>query len=99
VRALVARGVPVRAAGFGAAADRGAGVPAVALDYAGADRLHYIPHHAVERHLGRAGVRYTLLRAGFFAQNKASPRPGRARRSDARPPPRAGPDDDGALHR
>jgi uncharacterized protein YbjT (DUF2867 family) len=120
VRALVARGVPVRAAAFRAATDRGAGVPTVALDYAdrasygpavdgarglfllrpppisnvkdtlnvlidvarergvehvvflsvaGADRLRYIPHYAVERHLERAGVRYTLLRAGFFAQN------------------------------
>ena len=43
----------------------------VFLSVIGADRTRYIPHYAVERHLERSAARYTLLRAGFFAQNLA----------------------------
>lgn len=39
------------------------------LSVMGAERQRWIPHHKVEQHLLRTGVSYTLLRAGFFAQN------------------------------
>lgn len=41
----------------------------VFLSVAGADRMKWIPHRKVELHLQAAGNRWTLLRAGFFAQN------------------------------
>ncbi|MFO0601520.1 MAG: NmrA family NAD(P)-binding protein [Polyangiales bacterium] len=47
-----------------------AGVEHVAfLSVEGADRQRWVPHHAVERHLGARGVSSTILRPGFFAQN------------------------------
>lgn len=41
----------------------------VFLSVIGADTNRFIPHHAVERHLMSSGLSWTLLRAGFFAQN------------------------------
>lgn len=41
----------------------------VFLSVEGADRQAWVPHHAVERHLLASGLRWTLLRPGFFAQN------------------------------
>jgi uncharacterized protein YbjT (DUF2867 family) len=35
----------------------------------GAEPKRWASHHAVEQHLLRSGVSYTLLRPGFFAQN------------------------------
>lgn len=43
----------------------------VFLSVIGADTRGYIPHAKVERHLRARGVAWTLLRAGFFAQNLA----------------------------
>lgn len=40
----------------------------VFLSVAGAEKNRLVPHHAVERHLARAGG-WTILRPGFFAQN------------------------------
>lgn len=37
----------------------------------GADTNRIVPHHRVERHLQAAGVAWTILRPGFFAQNLA----------------------------
>lgn len=39
------------------------------LSVDGADRQRWVPHYKVERHLVGAGIGYTLLRPGFFAQN------------------------------
>lgn len=39
------------------------------LSVDGAQRQSWVPHHAVEQHLGARGVSATLLRSGFFAQN------------------------------
>ncbi|MBD0335564.1 MAG: SDR family oxidoreductase [Cyanobacteria bacterium Co-bin13] len=41
----------------------------VFLSVIGADQLRFIPHHAVEAHLQASPISWTLLRAGFFAQN------------------------------
>ncbi len=41
----------------------------VFLSVVGAERRGYIPHAKVERHLQASGAAWTLLRAGFFAQN------------------------------
>lgn len=41
----------------------------VFLSVVGADRRGYIPHAKVERHLQARGAEWTMLRAGFFAQN------------------------------
>lgn len=41
----------------------------VFLSVAGAERLRWVPHRAVEAHLPGAGCGWTLLRPGFFAQN------------------------------
>jgi uncharacterized protein YbjT (DUF2867 family) len=41
----------------------------VFLSVIGADRLRFIPHYAVEAHLQASPIGWTLLRAGFFAQN------------------------------
>ncbi len=38
---------------------------------AGADNNRLLPHHRVESHLRSAGVPWTILRPGFFAQNLA----------------------------
>ncbi|WAS96944.1 NmrA family NAD(P)-binding protein [Nannocystis punicea] len=47
-----------------------AAVPHVVfLSVVGADRRRLIPHHAVEQHLTRGPVPWTILRPGFFAQN------------------------------
>lgn len=47
-----------------------AGVEHVAfLSVDGADRQPWVPHHAVEKHLGQRRVSATILRPGFFAQN------------------------------
>lgn len=40
---------------------------------AGAERNRIVPHHRVETHLRTAGVPWTILRPGFFAQNLAGP--------------------------
>lgn len=49
---------------------RAAGVEHVVfLSVAGAEDNSLIPHHAVEQHLQRGPGAFTLLRAGFFAQN------------------------------
>ncbi len=45
----------------------------VFLSVAGADKNSLVPHHAVERHLMRGPMRWTMLRAGFFAQNLTGP--------------------------
>lgn len=51
-------------------AARSAGVSHVVfLSVQGAERNRLIPHHAVEQHLIRGQLPYTLLRPGFFAQN------------------------------
>lgn len=41
----------------------------VFLSVVGADRRGYIPHAKVERHLQASAADWTMLRAGFFAQN------------------------------
>lgn len=41
----------------------------VFLSVAGADRMRWVPHRAVEQHLATTGSAWTLLRPGFFAQN------------------------------
>jgi uncharacterized protein YbjT (DUF2867 family) len=41
----------------------------VFLSVAGAEKNAWVPHHAVEQHLKQSGMRYTLLRPGFFSQN------------------------------
>lgn len=41
----------------------------VYLSVPGADTTPMVPHHAVERAIAASGVRSTILRAGFFAQN------------------------------
>ncbi|NBD29036.1 MAG: NmrA family NAD(P)-binding protein [Alphaproteobacteria bacterium] len=41
----------------------------VFLSVIGADRARWVPHHAVERHLRDGPADWTILRAGFFAQN------------------------------
>jgi uncharacterized protein YbjT (DUF2867 family) len=43
----------------------------VFLSVAGAERSRFVPHHAVEQHLMGGKLAWTLLRAGFFAQNLA----------------------------
>jgi uncharacterized protein YbjT (DUF2867 family) len=45
----------------------------VFLSVAGAEKNSFIPHAAVERHLMAGPTPYTLLRAGFFAQNLTGP--------------------------
>lgn len=45
----------------------------VFLSVAGAEDNSFVPHHAVEQHLMRSSLRYTFLRAGFFAQNLLGP--------------------------
>ena len=35
----------------------------------GAEQMTWVPHWKVERHLRESGVRWTVLRPGFFAQN------------------------------
>ena len=51
---------------------RDAGVEHITfLSVVGADRAKFIPHHKVEQHLMGSGVAWTMLRAGFFAQNLA----------------------------
>ncbi|MBW8485865.1 NmrA family NAD(P)-binding protein [Actinomadura parmotrematis] len=35
----------------------------------GADRLRFVPHYAVERHIEATGVGHTFLRCGYFSQN------------------------------
>lgn len=35
----------------------------------GADRLRFVPHYKVERHLEASGMAYTFLRCSYFAQN------------------------------
>ena len=39
------------------------------VSVAGADRMRWVPHRKVERHLGAGAGIWTLLRPGFFAQN------------------------------
>lgn len=47
-----------------------AGVPRVVfLSVIGADQRGYIPHAKVEKHLQGSAAAWTMLRAGFFAQN------------------------------
>lgn len=41
----------------------------VFLSVAGADRMRWVPHRAVELHLAASGDAWTCLRPGFFAQN------------------------------
>ena len=41
----------------------------VFLSVVGAEKVSWIPHRKVELHLERLGLGFTLLRAGFFAQN------------------------------
>jgi len=41
----------------------------VFLSVAGADRMKWVPHRKVELHLAKAGLAWTILRPGFFAQN------------------------------
>jgi uncharacterized protein YbjT (DUF2867 family) len=45
----------------------------VFLSVAGAEHNSMVPHHAVERHLMASSLRWTMLRAGFFAQNLTGP--------------------------
>ncbi len=45
----------------------------VFLSVAGAEKNSLVPHHAVEQHLMRGPLRWTLLRAGFFMQNLSGP--------------------------
>ena len=51
-----------------AASAAGAG-QVVFLSVAGADRMPFVPHHAVEKHLRAGPPGWTILRPGFFAQN------------------------------
>ncbi len=53
-----------------AAARHGVG-HVVFASVAGADTNRIVPHHRVETHLRTAGVPWTVLRPGFFAQNLA----------------------------
>jgi len=41
----------------------------VFLSVAGAESNRFVPHHGVEKHLKRGPQGWTILRAGFFAQN------------------------------
>lgn len=41
----------------------------VFVSVAGAATNKFVPHHAVEEHLGSLGTPHTLLRPGFFSQN------------------------------
>jgi len=41
----------------------------VFLSVAGADKMDWVPHRKVEKHLEKTGKRWTCLRPGFFAQN------------------------------
>ncbi len=41
----------------------------VFLSLLGAERNHFVPHHAIESHLQSTGIAWTFLRAGFFMQN------------------------------
>lgn len=41
----------------------------VFLSVLGAERMSWVPHRTVEKHLAHASVGFTLLRPGFFAQN------------------------------
>ncbi len=41
----------------------------VFLSVAGADKMDWVPHRKVEKHLEQSGNRWTCLRPGFFAQN------------------------------
>lgn len=41
----------------------------VFLSVSGADRMKWVPHGEVERHLAATGRAFTVLRPGFFAQN------------------------------
>jgi uncharacterized protein YbjT (DUF2867 family) len=41
----------------------------VFLSVAGAERNRWVPHHAVEQHLLRGPMSWSILRPGFFAQN------------------------------
>lgn len=51
-------------------AARAAGVHKVVfLSVVGAERTRWVPHHAVEVHLRSTPGRWTILQAGFFAQN------------------------------
>jgi len=43
----------------------------VFVSVAGAEANRLIPHHRVEKHLATAGIPWTVLRPGFFAQNLA----------------------------
>lgn len=43
----------------------------VFLSVAGAERMKWVPHRKVERHLMAVGKGWTILRPGFFAQNLA----------------------------
>ncbi|HVN45576.1 MAG TPA: NmrA family NAD(P)-binding protein [Steroidobacteraceae bacterium] len=45
----------------------------VFLSVAGAEHNSFVPHHKVEQHLMRGGMRWTMLRPGFFAQNLTGP--------------------------
>lgn len=45
----------------------------VFLSVAGAEKMPFIPHARVEAHLRAGAVPFTLLRAGFFAQNLCGP--------------------------
>lgn len=45
----------------------------VFLSVAGAEKNRMVPHYAVEQHLMRGPMTWTLLRAGFFAQNLTGP--------------------------
>ena len=41
----------------------------VFLSVAGAERMRWVPHHEVERHLRTTGRSWSIVRPGFFAQN------------------------------
>ncbi|MEU4366758.1 SDR family oxidoreductase [Micromonospora chersina] len=66
----IARVGPTLNALVDAAARRGVG-HVVFASVTGADRNRLVPHHRVETHLLAAGLPYTILRPGFFAQNLA----------------------------
>ncbi|HEY0746021.1 MAG TPA: NmrA family NAD(P)-binding protein [Steroidobacteraceae bacterium] len=54
------------------AADQGV-MHCVFLSVAGADRNRMVPHYAIEQHLMRGPMHWTMLRAAFFAQNLTGP--------------------------
>ncbi|SCL51400.1 SDR family oxidoreductase [Micromonospora chersina] len=66
----IARVGPTLNALVDAAARHGVG-HVVFASVTGADRNRLVPHHRVETHLRAAGLPYTILRPGFFAQNLA----------------------------